>query len=165
MHKLDKLKKNATTTRVQLGELLPDPKLVDVALCMSLAHRFMHLEGRPLLEALPRTVDRIEDYEWIDGEMFAGMVIGWNFGDGHLNNQSLVDAIQPQCQFAPGELRVLMVESQPLFGPTMHWKIVDAATGVLEEGDTVIAPLKAVQPYPTGKYAQAYERGPAKAIA
>jgi len=165
MHKLDRLKKNAQTTRVQLGELLPDPKLVDVALSMSLAHRFMHLEGRPLLEALPRTVDRIEDYEWMDGEMFAGMVIGWNFGDGHLNNQSLVDAIQPQCQFAPGELRILMVESQPLFGPTMHWKIVDAATGVLEEGDTVIAPLKAVQPYPTGKYAQAYERGPAKAIA
>jgi hypothetical protein len=109
---------------------------------MSLAHRFMHLEGRPLLEALPRTVDRIEDYEWIDGEMLAGMIIGWNFGDGHLNNESLLNAIQPQCQFAPGEARVLMVESQPLFGPTMHWKIVDAASGVLEEGDTVIAPTE-----------------------
>jgi hypothetical protein len=115
--KLDKLKKNATTTRVQLGELLPDPAMVEVALSMSLAHRFMHLEGRPLLEALPRTVDRIEDYEWIDGEMFAGMIIGWNFGDGHLNNESLLNAIQPQCQFAPGEVRVLMVEAQPLFGP------------------------------------------------
>jgi hypothetical protein len=165
LHKLDKLKKNATTTRTQLNEILPDPKLVEVALSMSLAHRFMHLEGRPLLEALPRTVDRIEDYEWIDGEMFAGMVIGWNFGDGHLNNESLVNAIQPQCQFAPGEVRVLMVESQPLFGPTMEWKIVDAADGVLERGKTEIAPLRAVQPYPTGKYAQAYERGPAKAIA
>jgi hypothetical protein len=159
--KLDKLKKNATTTRVQLGELLPDPAMVEVALSMSLAHRFMHLEGRPLLEALPRTVDRIEDYEWIDGEMFAGMIIGWNFGDGHLNNESLLNAIQPQCQFAPGEVRVLMVEAQPLFGPTMHWKIVDAATGVLEEGDTRIAPMKAVQPYPTGKYAAAYGRASA----
>ena len=134
--KLAKLTKNADTTRVQLGRMLPDPKLVDVALSMSLAHRFMHLEGRPLLEALPRAVDRIDDYEWIDGEMFAGMVIGWNFGDGHLNNQSLLDAMQPQCGFAPGELRVVMVESQPLFGPTMHWKIVDAADGVLEEGET-----------------------------
>ena len=58
-----------------------------------------------------------------------------------------------------------MVESQPLFGPTMEWRIVDAADGELERGKTVIAPLKAVQPYPTGKYAEAYQRGPAKAIA
>ena len=117
----------------------------------SLAHRFMHLEGRPLLEALPRAVDRIDDYEWIDGEMFAGMVLGWNFGDGHLNNESLLDAMQQQCRFAPGELRVVMVESQPLFGPTMQWKIVDAANGVLEEGETEIDPMRAVQPYPTGR--------------
>ena len=144
-----------------LEKLLPDPGLVDVAMAMALAHRFMHLEGRPLLEALPRTVDRIEDYEWIDGEMFAGMILGWNFGDGHLNNESLLNAIQPQCQFAPGEVRVLMVESQPLFGPAMEWKIVDAADGVLERGKTVIAPLKAVQPYPTGKYAEAYGRASA----
>ncbi len=163
--KLDKLVKNADTTRVQLGRMLPDPKLVDMALSFSLAHRFMHLEGRPMLEALPRAVDRIEDYEWIDGEMFAGMVLGWNFGDGHLNNQSLLDAIQPQCQFAPGELRVLMVESQPLFGPTMHWKIVDAADGVLEEGDTEIERMRAVQPYPTDQYAEAFERARARAIA
>jgi hypothetical protein len=161
--KLEKLKKNAQTTRVQLGRMLPDPKLVDVALSMSLAHRFMHLEGRPMLEALPRAVDRIDDYEWIDGEMFAGMVIGWNFGDGHLNNESLVAAIQPQCRFAPGECRVLMVESQPLFGPTMKWKIVDAATGVLERGETVIEPMRAVQPWPTGEYAAAFGRGRASA--
>ena len=161
--KLAKLTKNAETTRVQLERVLPDPKLVDVVLAMSLAHRFMHLEGRPLLEALPRAVDRIEDYEWIDGEMVAGMVLGWNFGDGHLNNQSLLDAMQPQCGFAPGELRVVMVESQPLFGPTMRWKIVDAADGVLEEGETQIEPMRAVQPYPTGAYAAAFGRGRASA--
>jgi hypothetical protein len=156
--KLAKLTKNAETTRVQLGRVLPDPKLVDVVLAQSLAHRFMHLEGRPLLEALPRAVDRIEDYEWIDGEMFAGMVLGWNFGDGHLNDQSLLDAVQQQCGFAPGELRVVMVEAQPLFGRTMKWKIVDAADGVLEEGETEIEPMRAVQPYPTGAYAEAYTR-------
>jgi hypothetical protein len=161
IHKLGKLEKNADTTRVQLGRMLPDPAMVETALAMSLAHRFMHLEGRPLLEALPRTVDRIDDYEWIDGEMVAGMILGWNFGDGHLNDQSLLDAIQPQCGFAPGELRVLMVESQPLFGPTMEWKIVDAADGVLERGKTEIEPMRAVQPYPTGKYVEAYGRASA----
>src|SRR4030095_1873013 len=132
----------------------------------------MHLEGRPLLEALPRTVDRIDDYEWIDGEMFAGMGIGWNFGDGALhgeilgggplNTEALVAGTQPQCQFAPGELRVLMVESQPLFGPTMHWKIVDAASGVQEEGDTVLAAMRGLPAWPTGPHAEALERrGPA----
>ena len=163
--KLARLTKNAETTRVQLTRMLPDPKLVDTALAMSLAHRFMHLEGRPLLEALPHAVDRIDDYEWIDGEMVAGMILGWNFGDGHLNDTSLLDAVQQQCGFAPGGLRVVMVESQPLFGRTMRWKIVDAATGVIEEGETEIDPMRAVQPYPTGAYAEAFERGPAKAIA
>jgi len=165
MHKFASIEKNSDTTRVQLGRMLPDAKSVEVALAMSLAHRFMHLEGRPLLEALPHAVDRIEDYEWIDGEMVAGMVLGWNFGDGHLNNQNLLDAVQPQCRFAPGELRVVMVESQPLFGPAMQWKIVDAATGVLERGETEIDPMRAVQPWPTGAYAEAFERRPAQAIA
>ena len=64
------------------------------------------------------------------------MVLGWNFGDGHLNDTQLLDAVQAQCGFEPGEVRVVMVESQPLFGRGMHWKIVDAATGVLDEGET-----------------------------
>jgi Transmembrane protein of unknown function (DUF3556) len=163
--KLAKLNKNADTTRAQLTKMLPDPSMVDVALSMSLAHRFMHLEGRPLLEALPRAVDDIDDYEWIDGEMVAGMILGWNFGDGHLNNESLLDAVQQQCGFASGELRVVMVESQPLFGATMQWKTMDAATGVLERGETAIEPMRAVQPYPTGRYAEAFARARAKATA
>ena len=52
-----------------------------------------------------------------------------------------------------------MVESQPLFGSTMQWKIVDAADGVLEEGETEIEPMRAVQPYPTGAYAEVFLRG------
>ena len=94
----------------------------------------------------------------------AGMILGWNFGDGHLNNQSLLDAIQPQCQFAPGELRVVMVESQPAV------RADDALEdrrrgggGVLEEGETQIEPMRAVQPYPTGEYAAAFGRGRAGA--
>jgi hypothetical protein len=131
-----------------------------MALALSMSHRFMHLEGRPLLEALPRAVDDIDDYEWMDGEVFAGMVLGWNFGDGHLSDTGLLRAVQAQCSFEPGELRVVMVESQPLFGRTMQWKIVDAADGVLEEGETEIAPMRAVQPWPTGTYAEAFRRRP-----
>jgi hypothetical protein len=38
----------------------------------------------------------------------------------------------------------------------MAWKIVDAATGVIEEGETEVAPLRAYQAWPTGALAEAY---------
>ena len=129
-----------------------------MALALSMAHRFMHLEGRPLLEALPRAVDDIDDYEWMEGEVLGGMVLGWNFGDGHLNDTQLLRAVQAQCGFEPGEVRVVMVESQPLFGRTMHWKIVDAASGLIDEGETEIARMRGLQPWPTGEYAEAFLR-------
>jgi hypothetical protein len=163
VEKLGKLTKAAGTMREQLTGLLPDAPSVDVALALSLSHRFMHLEGRPLLEALPRAVDDIDSYEWIDGEVLGGMVLGWNFGDGHLNGLQLLRAVQQQCGFEPGELRVVMVESQPLFGRTMHWKVVDAASGVLAEGETEIAPMRSLQPWPAGEHARALLRARAGA--
>jgi hypothetical protein len=156
--KFKKLKKAAGTFREQLEKMVPDPTGVNVAITLAMAHRFMHFEGRPLLEALPRAVDDIDAYDWMEGEVLGGMVLGWNFGDGHLNGAQLLGAVQAQCGFEPGEVRVVMVESQPLFGPNMHWKIVDAASGVQEEGDTVLAAMRGLQPWPTGPYAEAFER-------
>jgi hypothetical protein len=158
-HKLQHLVKSAGTMREQLARMLDDEQQVDLAVALSMSHRYMHLEGRPLLEALPRAVDDIEDYEWVEGEVLGGAIIGWNFGDGHLNGTQLLEAMQAQCGFEEGEVRVVMVESLPLFGKTMKWKIVDAKAGVLEEGETEIRPLQAVQPYPTGDYARAFTRG------
>jgi len=163
--KFGKLRKAAGTMREQLEKLLPDPMAVEMALTLSLAHRFMHLEGRPLFDALPRAVDDIDAYEWNDGEVLGGMVLGWNFGDGHLNGMQLLDAVQAQCGFAPGEVRVVMVESQPFFGRGMHWKVADAVTGVLAEGETVLAPMRELQPWPVGQYAEAMLRSRARASA
>jgi len=157
-HKLDRLTKSAGTMRQQLARMLPDEESVDLAIALSMSHRFMHLEGRPLLEALPRAVDDIDDYEWFEGEVLGGRIIGWNFGDGHLNDTQLLEAVQAQCGFEPGEVRVVMVESQPLFGRTMHWRVVDAKTGLLDEGHTEIAPMRAQPPWPTGEYAAAFSR-------
>ena len=112
-----------------------------------------------LYDALPHAVDDIDRYEWMDGEIVAGIVLGWNFGDGHLNDTQLLDAVQEQCGFEDGELRVVMVESQPLFGKTMAWKVVDAAAGVLVEGETEMAPLRELQPWPTGEYAERFLPG------
>jgi hypothetical protein len=33
---------------------------------------------------------------------------------------------------------------QPLLGRTMHWQILDAASGFLEQGETEIAPMRAL---------------------
>jgi hypothetical protein len=154
--KLRRLTKAADTMREQLERLLPEPAAVDSALQGSLAHRFMHLEGRPLLDALPKAVADIDDYEWMDGEVLGGIVLGWNFGDGHLNDTRLLGAVQAQCGFEAGELRVVTVESQPLFGRTMRWQVVDAKQGILEEGETEIAPMRVLQPWPTGARAEAF---------
>ena len=158
IEKLDRLKKGAGTMRQQLEKMLDSEQDVDLAVALAMSHRYMHLEGRPLLEAIPKAVENIDDYEWLEGEVLGGSVIGWNFGDGHLNDTQLLEAMQAQCDFEEGEVRAVMVESLPLFGKTMQWKIVDAKAGVLEEGETEIRPLKGVQPYPTGEYAEAFTR-------
>lgn len=155
--KLNKLTKAALTFREQLEGLLGDPEAVEAAVMMMPVMRLMHLQGKVLLETIPKALDDIAAYEWMEGEVVAGLALGWNFGDGHLNSMQLLEAIQAQCHFEPGELRVIMVESQPLFGRTMAWKIVDAATGVIEEGETEVAPLRAYQAWPTGALAEAYD--------
>jgi hypothetical protein len=77
----------------------------------------------------------------------AGLVLGWNFGDGHLHGEQLLSAVQQQCQFEPGELRCIMVESQPLGQSTLHYRILDAKTGLLEQGFGDVHDLRTRQPW------------------
>ena len=81
------------------------------------------------------------------GEVMSGIILGWNFGDGHLHDEQLLRAVQSQCGFEPGELRCVFVESQPLGQRTQGWRIVDAASGQLEAGELVVADLRARQPW------------------
>ena len=157
--KLERLVKAAAPMREQLEKVVPDQDVVENAMLLSTVNRMLHLQGKVLFDALPRAVDRIDDYEWMDGEIVAGLALGWNFGDGHLNHLQLLEAIQAQCGFEAGELRVVMVESQPLFGRCMAWRIADAKSGVLETGATEIAPLRACQPWPEGRRAEAFRSG------
>ena len=135
----------------QMESVIPDPLQREFAKSMMLTSRFMHFQGRPLLEALPVAVDDIEDYEWHEGEVLGGTILGWNFGDGHLNGEQLLRAIQPICGFEDGELRMISVESQPLFGATMHWRVYDPVRGKLAEGHTVMSDYENHQPWPTGE--------------
>ena len=112
-----------------------------------LAFRLMHLHGRVLPGLVAQAVDRIEDYEYLDGELVAGLVLGWNFGDGHLHREQLLHNIQRQCDFEPGELRCIFVEAQPLGRSTLAWRICDASTGQLAAGEAAIATLRSHQPW------------------
>ncbi|MDJ0785909.1 MAG: DUF3556 domain-containing protein [Myxococcota bacterium] len=157
--KLGRLKKASAPVYEQLKEYVEDPVELEAAKTVMCVSRFMHFEGRPLLEALPAAVDDIEEYDWYEGELMGGMILGWNFGDGHLNGHQLLRAIQPICEFEAGELRVISVESQPLFDPTMHWRVYDAASGPIAEGKTRLEEYKGHQPWPAGDVAEALSRG------
>ena len=98
---------------------------------------------------LPRAVDDIDQYEYLDGEIVAGIVIGWNFGEGHLHNMQLLRTLQEECQFEEGELRCIFVESQPMGQPTHARTIADAASGVRETGKIRVRDLLELQPWPT----------------
>jgi hypothetical protein len=109
--------------------------------------RLMHLHGRALPLLIPRAVERLEDYEYLDGEIVAGLVLGWNFGDGHLHDERLLGVLQAQCGFEPGELRCIFIESQPLGQSTLAYKICDAASGELEHGKLEVDELRSRQPW------------------
>ncbi|MHB1845097.1 MAG: DUF3556 domain-containing protein [Deltaproteobacteria bacterium] len=112
-----------------------------------LGFRLMHLHGRILPLLVPRAVDRLQDYQWLDGELMAGLALGWNFGEGHLHHEQLLAAIQAQCGFLPGDLRCVFFESQPLGRGTIAWRIADAATGELERGELRVSELRSRQPW------------------
>ena len=146
--KLAKLKKSSGWIYDQLGVLYDRSACVAIV-GKVMAFRLMHLHGRVLSTLVPRAVapNRFEDYEWIDGEMVAGIVLGWNFGDGHLHREELLRAVQAQCDFDEGELRCIMVEAQPLFGSSLHYRVHDAKTGLMEEGHAAVSELRSQQPW------------------
>ncbi len=150
MDRLDeRLVKPSKNLPVQLAPLYDD-ETVQLLLPKVMAFRAMHLHGRCLAELVPRAVDDVRDHVWMDGELVAGMVLGWNFGDGHLHREQLLAAVQAQVGYASGELRVLMVESQPMGRPRLHWRIHDAADGLLEEGEADVRSLVSRQPWEPG---------------
>jgi hypothetical protein len=100
-----------------------------------LAFRAMHSHGRALNALFARAADGdVDDYFVREGEVISGLVTGWNFGDGHFHSEQLLEAVNEQCTFEPGELRVIMLESQPAHIQRQRYRIHDAAAGVVEEG-------------------------------
>jgi hypothetical protein len=107
----------------------------------ALAFRAMHSHGRALNALAARAVEDVDDYHIRDGEIVAGVVAGWNFGDGHFHGRQLINAVQEQCGFEAGELRVVALEGQPAHVPRQRYRIYDAATGLFEEGWVDVAEM------------------------
>jgi hypothetical protein len=145
--KLDRgIVKAAPIVSEQLAKFY-DPETVEVLLYKGLAFRSMHSHGRALNGLVPRAVDDVEDYRVREGELVAGVVLGYNFGDGHFHNHRLLDAVQERCGFEPGELRVVVLESQPAHVQRQRYRILDAASGVVEEGFVEVADMVGRQPW------------------
>jgi hypothetical protein len=89
-------------------------------------------------------------WTYADGETVAGSVLGWNFGEGHLADERLIESIREQCGFEEGELRVICVEAQPILGSTLHWRVVDGKRGQLAEGRAELSDLARRKPWDVG---------------
>jgi hypothetical protein len=120
----------------------------------AVAWRTMHSQGRALLSLMMRHVDRLENYRVREAEFVCTTVIGWQFGDGHLHDERMVEAVQKRCGFAPGELVVVWIESQPIHRKTLEYKVIDAALGVVERGWYDVLDAVSEQPWlPNGPIA------------
>jgi hypothetical protein len=145
--KLDEaLVKPAPIVTEQLAKFY-DPEMIDVLVYKGLAFRSMHSHGRALNGLAARAVDDIDAYDVREGELVAGVVLGYNFGDGHFHDHRLLAAVQERCRFEPGELRVVTLESQPAHLQRQRYRIHDAATGLLEEGWVNVADMVGRQPW------------------
>ena len=125
--------------------------LAELLLAKGLAFRSMHSHGRALNTLHGHAVDDLEAYHVREGELIAGVVSGYNFGDGHFHDHRLLAAVQERCGFEPGDLRVICLESQPAHRKTQRYRILDAADGVLEEGEIDVAEMVSRQPWLGGE--------------
>jgi Transmembrane protein of unknown function (DUF3556) len=127
-----------------------EPEMIEVLVYKGLAFRSMHSHGRALNALSARAVADVDEYDVREGELVAGVVLGYNFGDGHFHDHRLLAAVQERCGFAPGELRVVTLESQPAHVQRQRYRIWDAAEGLVEEGWVDVRDMACRQPWLVG---------------
>ncbi|MFC8529806.1 DUF3556 domain-containing protein [Nocardia sp. NPDC057227] len=113
------------------------------------AFRAMNTHGRALFTLVHRAMPEGREGEYVitDGERICSTALGWNFGDGHMHSEQLIAALQERCGFEPGEVRVVLLDAQPIQRQTQAYRLVDAATGEFERGEVRVADMVTRQPW------------------
>jgi hypothetical protein len=145
--KLNRVTRPTTNQVQQLEAMGYSPEVAEITMQQTIAWRSMHSQGRGLFSLLINHVPDLDRATVREGEFTCNSLIGFNFGDGHLHDESLIRAVQRRCQFEPGELVVAWVESQPVHKKTQQYKVIDAALGVIETGTWNVADAVAEQPW------------------
>jgi hypothetical protein len=153
--KLDRhIVKAAKMQKQQLTEMYGERE-AEVVLQQVLAWRAMHSQGRGLNSVMMDTLGAdIDTYTLREAEFNCNAIVGFNFGDGHLHDRRMIEAVQKRCGFAPGELIVVWAESEALLSGRQNYLVIDAAVGVVERGSWAVKDAVEEQPWlPNGPIA------------
>jgi uncharacterized membrane protein YkgB len=131
----------------QLAAMGYDPAVAEVTMQQTLAWRTMHSQGRGLLSLLVKHLPDVDQRTVREAEFVCNSLIGFNFGDGHLHNEDMINAVQAQARFEPGELVIAWVESQSVHHDYQEYKLIDAALGVIERGTWKVSDAVDEQPW------------------
>ncbi|QUR68601.1 DUF3556 domain-containing protein [Mycobacterium spongiae] len=139
----------ASMPQAQLERFYGSPEAAQIPIYMGYAFRGFNTHGRALFTLAHRAMvgENEDDYVITDGERICSTAIGWNFGDGHMHNEQLIEAMQQRCHFEPGEVRVVLLDAQPIHKQTQQYRLVDAATGEFERGYVRVADMVTRQPW------------------
>jgi hypothetical protein len=139
----------ASMPQSQVERIYGSPEQALVMLHSGYAFRAMNTHGRALFTLVHRAMaDGVEaDYVVTEGERLCSTAVGWNFGDGHMHNEQLIAAMQERCHFEPGEVRVVLLDAQPIHKQQQEYRLVDAATGEFERGYVRVADMVTRQPW------------------
>nr|WP_046286352.1 DUF3556 domain-containing protein [Mycobacterium sp. UM_NZ2] len=139
----------ASMPAAQLERFYGSKEAAQIPMYMGYAFRAFNTHGRALFALAHRAMadQNEDDYVLTDGERICSTALGWNFGDGHFSNEQLVAALQKRCGFEPGEVRIVMLDAQPIQRQTQQYRLVDAATGEFERGHVKVADMVVRQPW------------------
>lgn len=152
----------ANMPAAQLEKFYGSKEAAQIPLYMGYAFRGFNTHGKALFTLAHRAMAGYDEagYSVTDGERICSMAIGWNFGDGHMHNEQLIAAMQRRCQFEPGEVRVVLLDAQPIHNQTQRYRLVDAATGQFESGFVEVADMVIKQPWDDDLPVHVDQRGP-----
>lgn len=139
----------ASMPQAQMERYYGSPETAQMYLYMGYAFRAFNSHGRAMFTLAHRVMagHNEDDYVLTDGERICSTAIGWNFGDGHMHNEQLIEALQKRCHFEPGEVLVVLIDGQPIHKQRQEYRLVDAATGEFERGYINVADMVTRQPW------------------